>query len=239
MAITATHLITNETNSGATSYVTASITPSANKLVLAGVASQIAGGTPNTPTLTGASMTWTLVTTYLDVATNRRISLFRSLTSAPGTGVLTIDFAGQSQTRCNWSISEFDKVDIGGINGTRAIVQTVTGEVSGTNTGLTLTLGAFSGANNATYGVVRHNGASLAITQGTGFTELGELNGINQNIESEFVATNDTTVDWTWASSAVVGIGIAAELKADPSIQLNNYQFVRVGGGMSVSEKIR
>ena len=75
---------------------------------------------------------------------------------------------------------------------------------------LTATLGAFSSANNATYGTIFNN-ANFAITEGTDFTELGEDNTL-RSIQSEFRVDNDTTVNWTWGSNAVT-MGIGIELK--------------------------
>src|SRR5438132_12326875 len=116
MAIVNTNLTSGGNGSGfSNSDNTASIAPSANQLVLAWVAHDVTSGTPNTPTLTGCSLTWVLVATAVSGIT--RISLFRALGAAPTTGAVTIDFGGQTQNEEHWSISQFAGVNTGGTNG--------------------------------------------------------------------------------------------------------------------------
>lgn len=214
MAISMTSLTSGGSASSANSYATASISPSASKIILLGVANPRGAGSPNIPTVTGASMTWTQVATYLDSSASlRRITLFRSVNASPGSGALTIDFAGQSQDACMWSVTEVTGADTGGTNGSNAIVQTATGEANGTVTGVTATLGAFSNASNATFGIVRHNSNGLAITEGSGFTELSEVAITNNRYQTQYKATNDTTVDWSWSSTSLNATAIAAEIK--------------------------
>ncbi|MHA1303716.1 MAG: hypothetical protein ACTSPI_08445 [Candidatus Heimdallarchaeaceae archaeon] len=217
MAISVTHILTAGTGTDANSYDTASVNLSANKLVLLAVASVSTASAPvNVPTVTGASRTWTQVATAVEPAdTYRRITVFRSLSSSGNSGALTIDFAGETQLRCGWSISEFDNVDTSGTNGANAIVQSANVEsgVSET-TGITVTLNAFSSTDNATYGAVR-KGAVGAVSPGSGFSELGEADFETGNkIQTEWKATNDTSVDWSWASeSSTYPTGIAVEIK--------------------------
>lgn len=214
MAVTATHLTTDGTDVDATSFTTASISPSANKLVLVAVMSAFAGG-PTTPTVSGAGMTWTQVAT--DTVANTRLTIFRALDASPGSGALTIDFGAESEQRIAWSISEFDGIDTGGTNGANAIVQTASNTIVYTvaSTGITVTLAAFGKASNATFGVVgMRAGGNPAITEGTGFTELGEATTGAElgRIETQWRNDNDTSVDWTWASTLSDIVGIAIEL---------------------------
>jgi hypothetical protein len=218
MPVTATHLTTSGSDSSLSSYATASISPTANRLVLLAVTSNFTA-TPNQPTVSGAGLTWVVVATKLDSDPSRRVTVFRALSASPSSGVLTIDFAGQGQSRCSWSVSEFANVDRTGTNGSNAIVQSASNTNQGTTaSGITVTLGAFGNANNATYGAVR-TGSPLAITPGSGFTELGEFDGSATTIETEWKNSNDTSVDWSWASSSPVVIAIAVEIKyADPAV---------------------
>jgi len=215
MPITATHLLTSGDSADATSYVTASISPTAGKLVLLAVAN-VSTATPpaNTPTVSGAGMTWTEVATKVETTdTFRRITVFRGVAGG-SSGALTIDFAGETQLRCGWSISEFADCDTSGTNGANGIVQSVTGEnVASPNTDLSITLAAFTSTDNATYGALRKASAE-AVSPGTGFTELGEYEFETGNIiETEFKATNDTSVDWSWASGNSFATGIGIELR--------------------------
>jgi hypothetical protein len=218
MAVTATHLTTAQNGSAATSYTTASISPTANRLVLVAVGHQVSSGTVNTPTISGAGMTWTQVATKISSkGTLRRLTVFRALSASPGSGALTIDLGGQSQIRCGWSIAEFDGIDTGGTNGADAIVQSASNDVTdnASTTSLTVTLSAFSHVDNATYGAIRFGGSSNtdALTFGSGFTQLGIING-SASYQSQFKASNDTTVDWTYNNTAWYNQGIAIELKA-------------------------
>jgi hypothetical protein len=216
MAVTATHLSTDGLNSAASSYNTASVSLSANKLVLVCVGSNCGTGTtPNEPTLSGASRTWTKVSTQLDsdIAT-RRLTIFRSLSSSSNSGTLTIDFNSQNQNRCEWSVSEFGGIILSGANGANAITN-ITNNTSNENaaTYFSTTMAAFSNTKNATFGCIRTNGA-VTFTAGDGFTILGQKNNTAGSICSEWKNTNDTTVDWTTSVSGLRVIMICLELKS-------------------------
>lgn len=204
---TFTNLSTAADGTDATSYNTASISPSAGKVVLVAVGNMRVG-TVTTPTLSGASTTWTQVAT--DNQDNfTRCTLFRGV--AAGTGALTIDFAGNTQLRCAWSIVELSSVDTGGTNGANAIVQSATDNTE--NTTLTVTLGAFSSLSNATFGAVVVNASSPDITAGSGFTQIAETAVETIGIQTQYKLTNDTSVDWTHNESNDI-VGIAAEIKS-------------------------
>ena len=211
MPVTATHIVTLHDGVARTSYTTASITPSANQLVLAFIFNRAATGSVNTvPTLSGNGLTWVEIANVQSSFAGQTASLFRALGS-PSAGVVTIDFNAVSQDRCGWSINEFNNVDRTGTNGSGAVVQSVTGLNEADNSGITLTLAAFSSVNNATYGGVR---SGLTATPGTGFTELGEdVNGVE---ETEWRNDNDTSVDWTWTNNTGDALAIAIEIKFVP-----------------------
>lgn len=214
MAVTATALTTSQGTS-ATSFNTASISPSSNKLVVLTVGNKFAG-VPNTPTATGNSLTWTQIATRRSSSdTSLRITMFRAMGASPSSGAITIDFAGQTQANCEWSATEFGNVKTSGTNGADAVVQEADNDASGTATGITVTLGAFANANNATHGVVITN-TSLGITAGSGFTELGN-SASNQTIESEWKNSSDTSVDWSWASSSNAVDAMAIEIALSQS----------------------
>lgn len=215
MAITATNLTTSSSSADASSYATASITPGADKLILAFIGNSVAGGSvPATPTLSGNGLTWTQVATQtwnVDVA---RLTIFRATGAAPTTGAITISIATPAPTCCEWSIIEVSGADITGTNAANAIVQTVsTNAADALATSGTVTLSAFSNSSNATFGVFGHK-AQEATNPGSGFTELGDTNHAapNRAFEVEYLAGNDTTVDASWTTSAEWG-GIAAEIK--------------------------
>jgi len=216
MAIAATHILTNASVAGASSYVTASGSPTTGRLQLLTVGNQCAAATVNVPTVTGAGLTWVLVATQVSGDNVRRVSIFRAMGTASA-GALTIDMAGQTQIRAGWSWSEFSGTDVSGTNGSGAIVQSATGKWDvgdGAKTGITVTLGAFGSPNNATYGGIRFGTLTgQVVTVGTGFTQLGSVLA-SVNYQSEYTLSNDTTVDWTYPSEATYTQAAACEIKA-------------------------
>ena len=103
MVVNPTVLTTGGSNSDASSYETASISPSANRVVLVCVASNDSSGGPDTPTVSGADMTWTQVATEVYTASLRRVTIFRGVDSTPSSGALTISF-GSTQNDCHWTV---------------------------------------------------------------------------------------------------------------------------------------
>ncbi len=203
--------VTQRYGSGApntSSLTTPSLSLSTDALELCWVASQVSGGTPNTPTVSGASRTWTQVATIL--TNNWRTTLFRSLAAA-SSGAITIDFAAQTQTNAKYSFTKWDGVDTSGTNGAGAVVQSATANNGDTsNTGVTVTLAAFGSANNAAH-AFNANSTGAAVTVGSGFTFL--LNDTGLFTDTEEWKLNDTTADFTWSSQTVTSNAIAIEVK--------------------------
>lgn len=216
MAIAYTNLSSNS-NNDSTSVTSSSITNTANSLVLATVV-QRTGITadPNTPTLSGLSLTWVQVATILYDTTSssrRRVTVFRAL-GASASGTVVADFGGQSSTHSAIIISEFSGVDTSGTNGSGAIVQSATNkDESGTATTVVATLAAFGSANNATFGAFGGAGSQVT-TAGSGFGDLLQVsNGGAVDVSTQWRVDNDTTVDITWAGSQTNCGGIGIEIK--------------------------
>ncbi len=216
MAVAATSLTTVAANLQATSYTTGSTSPGSNNLELLAIYS-IAAATPNIPTVVWNSAVWTQVATQIDSSSLRRITLFRSLTGATVSGTGTISFGVQTQMGVCWSYVECTGMDTSGVNGAGAIVQAVSNNTAGNATSLTVTLAAFSSANNATFGAfgIPLNTASQP-TAGSGFTLLGQANqgSTNTAIGTEFNAANATTVNMTSGAASIPWAGIGVEIKA-------------------------
>lgn len=217
MAVAAANLTQGGSAVAGSSYSTASITPGSNRLVLVEVSTRTnASVTPNTPTLSGNGLTWVQIGSSVDWDTGgtsrKRTSLFRSMGASPSTGALTFDFAGQSQTHCAWTVDECTGMDTSGTNGSGAIVQSASNQdTTGTATSLTVTLAAFSDADNATYGAFTE-GNNVQLTPGSGFSGVGFGTSGVISVTSIFKATNDTTVDASEAVASELG-GIAVEIK--------------------------
>jgi len=211
----ANHLVTLQSTANASSYDTASITPGANKLVLAWIENSAA--TPGTPTLSGNGLTWVQVATLLFDSLGRRLTLFRAMGAAPSAGAVTIDFSGATQTGCGWSIVEFGDVDTSGSHGSGAIVQIATGS---STSPLTITLAAFASADNATAAGYAKD-TTGAFTPGEGFSIIGtDSNTLpDARIMSQWKDTADTSVDASFASGAASGI--AVEIKAAGGLSLS------------------
>ena len=216
MAIAATHLTTNKSETDGTGYTTASITPTANALVLVMVSAVRADGiTYSDPTLSGNGLTWVAIGTVKedDAGGSRRGgTLFRSMGASPSAGAITITY-GASHESCAWSVAEFTGVDTTGTNGSGAVVQVVT--ATGTSTTPSVTLAAFGSSSNATYGGCA-TGGLITGSAGTGFTQLGAVASVTPSIVgvvSEYQLANDTSVDMTLSGAEDWGI-IGVEVKA-------------------------
>lgn len=217
MAVSGTHLTSNGSGTNATSYATASITPTANALVLCAVCSELSG-VPAVPTVTGCSLTWVEVANcFFDQAgTQSRLTLFRAL-GTPSTGTLTIDFSGVTQAGCEWSVAEFAGVDTGGTNGSAAIVQSAktTEPAAGATTSITATLGAGITAGNAAYSAAAWEANEAGSAEGT-WTLLGQGThaGPSAAILSQWInSSSDTSGTISWTTSVLAG-SIIVEIKA-------------------------
>lgn len=214
MAVAVANLTTGSDTDGGTSCVTASITPTANSLVLLTVTSRTGiTADPSQPTVTGNGLTWVQIgSTQLDStsASRRRVTLLRAMGPAPTAGAITIDFAGQNQTSMTWVVDECASVDTSGTNGSGAVVQSAVNQnpVDTGVTSLTVTLADFTSTANATYGGFG-NGGEGAMTAGTGFTITAQTQVASSNgAAAEFKATNDTSVDITTPTAFIGGIAI-------------------------------
>lgn len=213
MAISGSNLAKEYFATDATSFTTtASITPSANALVLCYIDSTEGVAPSTTPTVSGNGLTWVLV--------NNRIQggghdfVFRAMGASPSSGQVTVDFGATTKTSCTVIVDQFTGVDTSGTNGSGAVVQSAVNSAA-TGTSLTVTLAAFGDStNNVAYGGHAH-AANEAVNVGTGFTELGEATGAspNRGTQTEWKIGEDTSVDASWTSSAA-NLGIALEIKA-------------------------
>lgn len=215
MAVTAQNL-TSGSGTNATSFETASISPAASRLILLSIRNiEAAAATADEPAASGAGLTFTKVRTKTGTDPRRRITVMRALAASPSSGVVTISFT-DTQTNCEWSINEFTNVDTTGTNGENAVVQSVDALGEGTDAGITATLAAFADANNATYGAMAANVELSSFAEGSGFTQLSLANpggGSPFVHAAEWKNSNDTSVDWTWSSSAGIKFAIALEIK--------------------------
>lgn len=229
--IVPTQLTEGSSESDASSYATASISPTADSLVLAFV-NQVtitAASGSNTPTCTGAGMTWVQVATQSYDSENPdrgRFTMFRALDASPGSGALTFDFGGETQARASWGIIEFSNVDTGGADGADAVVQVVQDEKFPGDSDADLpflTLAAFGDIDNATFGAIGVGFPDVAVTVGEGFAQQNNIavGGNGSRTQSQFRPTNHVGVEWTLSALGTESGFIAVELKnASPHVDV-------------------
>ena len=209
MAITVYNLTSAIDTNNLSVYTTASITPTARRLVLAYIGGSGVGVASPAPTLAGNGLTWVQVATieFNVIATPiSRLTLFRALGAAPSSGAVTITFSA-TQDACLWGIVEVSNVDNGGTNGSAAIVQSATNRADAA-AALTVTLAAYANANNGAVSGFSHDYLA-GITPDTGWTEIHDITGL----ETQWRANNDTTAVATFASGTHDIAGIAVEIK--------------------------
>ena len=203
MAVSATLLTAGGTGSATTTFTTASITPSANKLI--GVWVLTDNGTPNS--ISGCGLTW--VRDVLDTGLVP-VAFFRSLGASPSTGTLSISLGGNSTG--SWIIVEYDGVDTTGTNGSGAIVQTAHTTGAGA-TSATISLASAITSGNATAAAIIKGGVS-AFTAGSGYAILGSTSASGFAAHAhEWAAAGTQNPGFTWTGSANWA-GIAVEIKA-------------------------
>lgn len=210
MPVTATHLLTGESNGDGSAYNTASFTPPANQLIIAFIAGTDNAGTVTTPTLTGCNLTWVWLAE--GIRGTKHVTAFRAMGASPTTGAVSIANSS-SQLDCLWSFVAFDNVPTTGTHGSDAVVQAVPGNFAA-STGATITLAALADSGNATAGAFLH-AANEASTPGMDYSELGDVNhsGPVAGFASEWRADGNTTVNMSWATSSI-SAGVAIEIAA-------------------------
>lgn len=205
------------------SYETGSISPSANKTIIAMIWAYDAGAALNAAasmTCTGNGLTWT----FADGGgtTTNRLAVFRASSgSTPTPGTVTFGSVTSSGTADGavWLIFEIDNVDISTNDG---VVQALS--VSTTNDTAEVTLAAFSSVNNGTVGVwgaYDNAGGILTFTEGTGFankTAQSQAAG-GDTIANfyEYRQDNDTSVDVSVSAANDRLVGVAMEIKSNIS----------------------
>lgn len=203
-------------------YTTASILPAPNALITVAVLSHRSTAAIS-PALSGGGMTtWSMVASVDFGAMSlplRRLTVFRAMSPAPGSGPITITYTS-GVSNVQWIVSQWTGVETSGVNGVGAIGQTGSNRSDASNA-LTVSLGAFGNPHNVAYGVVGVTGSGPAVTPGNGFAEIAEQpSGESSALEAEWTA-NDNTIDASWASllkAALLGIEIKAAAGGAPTV---------------------
>ena len=199
-------------------YTTASISPAPNTLITVAVMGHRASGASAAPVLSGGGMTsWQQVAsvTYDDVTFPlKRITIFRAMSATPGSGPITITFAN-TQSNAQWIVSQWDGVDLSGVNGAGAILQTGSARADNV-TNLTVGLGQFSHPNNVAYGAFGVREKTVLVTPGIGFSEITEQpsnESTPADLQAEWAPNLPAiTASWLARNAAALGVEIKARV---------------------------
>lgn len=199
MAATYTLLTKGSTGADASFYDTASVSPSANKIVLVMCEAQFGSPAKEIQSASGNGLTWTRIAGYFWGASNAHYTaIFRAASGAsPTPGAIRITSAG-TQSRFNWQVVEIGGLIMTGTNGADAIVQVGSANGSGSHSSLSVTLSAFSKALNIPLGFYAAD-SQFAVTPGSGFTEIATEATVDTTF-SEYGAANDNTVDVSFST---------------------------------------
>lgn len=234
---TLTSLTISRSAADQTSYTTASISPTANRLVLACFVSDRSSGTTNVPTATGGGVTtWSVFDSEVGVQGTRRSTWFYGLSgSSPGSGTVTFDLAGQAQQYGNWAIFEVDNVTTTGTNGVDGLVQGNSSGSGGNTTTPSVTLsGAYAHADNIAVAFLHAGNSGITITAGTNYNVLAQMASGGTpggSIGVLYGRDSDLVVDATFSTGATA-LFHAIELSGfqSPAVDIITYNRVRTRG---------
>jgi hypothetical protein len=209
VAVTAIPLTTGSSTTNASSYTTASITPTPGRLVLAAVLATVGSGTTDV-TLSGCGLNWVRVTQTTAAA--RTVHVFRAM-GTPTAGQLTITGASPL-TSALWQVTEFNGTDTTGTDGSGAIVQSVAARPGSSTVASVPFPGVVDGAN-AAYGAVGVAVQEAPVVGGSPWTALGSTtqSGPTSGLLAQFTpaALQDVAASWSTSSASfVVGVEIKA-----------------------------
>ena len=215
--ITQTLLTSGHDPTNTSTFTTASITPAANALVTVAVLTHQSSSAAPNPTLTGGGMaSWTVVASvaYDGATPLDRLTIYRAMSSAPGSGPITIT-TSVTVSNCQWIVSQWSGVDQSGTNGSGAIVQTASASGAAVTT-LTAALASFASGNDVAYGAFGVANATAVVTAGSGFTTIDQQPSGEGSVGDLFAewAVNTPAVNATWPSKPAGALGV--EIKAGP-----------------------
>lgn len=168
------NLDTNSDTTNKNTYDSASFGVAPGDVIEIGIV-QTAAAANGPADFTGSTipLTPTLVNSFAVAAL--RISVYRAVATAYGTGFLRINFAaGDTTSGCAWSILKALGADGSGSNGVNSVVQSNgAAGASGTTTTITLT-SALENVRNSMMYFLTHVAAEAITSPGAGFTKRGD-----------------------------------------------------------------
>ncbi len=201
-------------------FTTAGLAPAADALVTVAVLGHRSSGASDSPTLEGGGMTgWDEVAsvTFDDgTLAHKRLTIYRAMSGAPGSGPLTISFPS-TVSNAQWIVSQWQGVETSGTNGAGAIVQTGANAADGVD-GLAVSLAALASAANVAYGAFGAASNAAAMSPGAGFALIAEQpsnEGTTGDLLTQW-AVGVTTVDATWSNLAAGALGVEIRAATAP-----------------------
>jgi hypothetical protein len=187
-------------------YRTGTFTPGRNRLVLAFVISAQANSTtPPVPDLDGNSVRWELVRSVVGgQREERRLSCFRAMDDLTREDTLEIDFDGEEQDFCAWSVFEYTDVEQGD-DGENAIARHEAASVLGATT-LSFNPGNVGPDEIVVAGMMLDlvNDPVRPVTPGAGFTEIDEVAVVNlpgATLQTQERTGGSGPVSWSWQAN--------------------------------------
>lgn len=200
-------LLTASSNTTAlTTYTTASVTPTANRLVLVWAFGR--GGEPAPDSVTGNGITYSLVAASTDATSVWSASLWAGSSPTPSAEAVSITFPA-GRTGCLWRVEEWDG------SSTPAVRQFKVGKDTGNSQAASITLDASPQASSAVAAGFLKN-VSGAFTAGSDFTAGANLSmstPTSQALTEYDIGPVDAVADCSWATSGV-WVGLAVEIGA-------------------------
>ena len=221
--VTFTNLTNNVDSVDRATYTTASVSPTASRLIMVDVVAYVGSGSaqPPQPTVTGNGITYALVKAQdVDTSGSDRATMwtFRGMDASPSSGTISIAFGSTLAGACAWSVNQSSSdVDTSGSNGSGAFVDANTVGATAGSAGTTATVNYAQAiaSGNTCYAAVGTQLSSAATTPRTNWTELSDVAGSVAGLETEYResgASGETAASATFSSSRW-GI-IAVEVKA-------------------------
>lgn len=208
-------LLTNGTNTTASHTVstTASVTPSANKLLILDVFIRASGFAADL-TISAFGLTWDLVKTTRTLSGTWPLWRYRAMGPAPTAGTVSITSPVASSATM-WVLTECGDVPTTGVNGADAVIQSDylrSGSTPSVTTSLPFT-NAFGNVSNGALAAFASGGSALNSTPKTGWLETVDfLIPSVCAMAQQYKTSSDTSAEVTYSSTGLTLVGIASEI---------------------------
>lgn len=192
-----------------------SVAPTAGHLVVLALGLQGIGGAGFTiTTVTGAGMTWVRLQ-QSEPSNGGAVSLWRSQSSTPGSGVLSVSVRATNHPIA-WSLMSFSNVSTAGTDGSGAIIQSTNSAQSGGSSFVSgISMAPAAATRNLMVGAVcvEITSAETVSADTVGFTQVSFVRstGAGRPLQTMWGASTSTHVCWRWDGDSTAA-GVALEV---------------------------